>query len=40
MLFRSLVFAASVIAVLPVVAIFVFFQRQFVSGLTTGAVKG
>ena len=36
----GLVFAASVIAVLPVVAIFVIFQRQFVSGLTTGAVKG
>jgi multiple sugar transport system permease protein len=33
------VFAASVIAVLPVIAIFVAFQRQFVSGLTSGALK-
>jgi ABC-type glycerol-3-phosphate transport system permease component len=29
-----------VIAVLPVVMIFVIFQRQFVSGLTSGALKG
>jgi ABC-type glycerol-3-phosphate transport system permease component len=36
----GLVFAASVIAVLPVILIFVIFQRQFVSGLTAGAVKG
>jgi multiple sugar transport system permease protein len=36
----GLVFAASVIAVLPVILIFVVFQRQFVSGLTAGAVKG
>ena len=36
----GLVFAASVIAVLPVIAIFVIFQRQFVSGLATGALKG
>lgn len=36
----GLVFAASVIAVLPVVSIFVIFQRQFVSGLASGAVKG
>jgi len=36
----GLVFAASVIAVLPVVSIFVIFQRQFVSGLTSGALKG
>lgn len=36
----GLVFAASVIAVLPVITIFVIFQRQFVSGLATGAVKG
>lgn len=36
----GLVFAASVIAVVPVIAIFVAFQRQFVSGLTAGAVKG
>ena len=36
----GLVFAASVIAVVPVIAIFVAFQRQFVSGLASGAVKG
>jgi multiple sugar transport system permease protein len=36
----GLVFAASVIAVVPVLAIFVAFQRQFVSGLTAGALKG
>jgi multiple sugar transport system permease protein len=36
----GLVFAASMIAVLPVIAIFVIFQRQFISGLTSGAVKG
>jgi multiple sugar transport system permease protein len=36
----GLVFAASAIAVLPVIAIFVIFQRQFVSGLTSGALKG
>jgi multiple sugar transport system permease protein len=35
----GLVFAASVIAVLPVIAIFVAFQRQFVSGLASGALK-
>jgi multiple sugar transport system permease protein len=35
-----LVFAASVIAVVPVIAVFAIFQRQFVSGLATGALKG
>ena len=35
----GLVFAASTIAVVPVVLVFVLFQRQFVSGLTAGAVK-
>jgi ABC-type glycerol-3-phosphate transport system permease component len=35
----GLVFAASAIAVGPVIAIFVAFQRQFVSGLTAGALK-
>jgi len=34
----GLVFAASVIAVVPVIAIYVGFQRQFVSGLTAGSV--
>jgi ABC-type glycerol-3-phosphate transport system permease component len=36
----GLVFAASVIAVLPVIAVFLIFQRHFVQGLTSGAVKG
>ncbi len=36
----GLVFAASLIAVVPVIVVFVVFQRQFVSGLSTGAVKG
>jgi multiple sugar transport system permease protein len=36
----GLVFAASVIAVLPVIAIFVALQRQFVGGITAGALKG
>jgi multiple sugar transport system permease protein len=36
----GLVFAASVIAVLPVICIFVTFQRQFVSGIASGALKG
>ena len=36
----GLVFAASAIAVAPVIAIFLAAQRQFVSGLASGAVKG
>lgn len=36
----GLVFAASVIAVIPVVVVFLVFQRYFVQGLTAGAVKG
>lgn len=36
----GLVFAASIIAVLPVIVIFLVFQRHFVQGLTSGAVKG
>jgi multiple sugar transport system permease protein len=35
----GLVFAASAIAILPVIAIFVAFQRQFISGLASGALK-
>jgi len=35
----GLVFAASAIAIVPVLAIFVAFQRQFVSGITSGALK-
>lgn len=36
----GIVFAASAIAVLPVIAIFVALQRQFIGGITAGAVKG
>jgi ABC-type glycerol-3-phosphate transport system permease component len=32
--------AASTIATLPMLAIFIFFQRYFVNGITAGAVKG
>jgi len=35
----GLVFAASVIAIGPVILIFAIFQRQFVAGIATGAVK-
>jgi multiple sugar transport system permease protein len=36
----GLVFAASVVAVVPVIVVFLVFQRHFVQGLTAGAVKG
>ncbi len=36
----QLVAAAALIGILPVMAMFVFLQRYFVSGLTAGAVKG
>lgn len=36
----GLVFAASAIAVVPVIVVFLVFQRYFVQGLTAGAVKG
>ncbi|MCT9002206.1 carbohydrate ABC transporter permease [Microbacterium memoriense] len=36
----GLVFAASVIAVIPVIVVYLIFQRHFVQGLTSGAVKG
>lgn len=36
----QIVAAASLIGILPVMAMFVFLQRYFVSGLTAGAVKG
>lgn len=35
----GLTFAASVIALIPVVVVFLVFQRQFVSGITSGALK-
>lgn len=36
----GLVFAASLIAIVPVIALFVSLQRYFVGGLTQGAFKG
>lgn len=36
----GLVFAASMFAVLPVVALFILLQRHFIKGLTSGAIKG
>ncbi|MDX6203457.1 MAG: multiple sugar transport system permease protein [Frankiales bacterium] len=36
----GLVFAASMIAIVPVIIVFLVFQRYFVQGLTSGAVKG
>ena len=36
----GLVFAASAIAVVPVIVVFLIFQRHFVQGLSAGAVKG
>jgi ABC-type glycerol-3-phosphate transport system permease component len=36
----GVVFAASAIAVIPVIIVFLVFQRYFVQGLTSGAVKG
>jgi len=35
----GLLFAASVIACVPVVAVYIIFQRQIISGLTNGAIK-
>lgn len=36
----GLVFAASLTAVVPTVLLFIFFQRYFVQGISTGALKG
>jgi multiple sugar transport system permease protein len=36
----GLVFAASVAAIGPVIVVFLIFQRHFVQGLTSGAIKG
>lgn len=36
----GLVFAGSLTAVIPTVLLFVFFQRYFIQGLTSGAVRG
>jgi raffinose/stachyose/melibiose transport system permease protein len=35
-----LLMAGIVISIAPVIGIFVFLQRYFISGLTSGAVKG
>jgi ABC-type glycerol-3-phosphate transport system permease component len=36
----GLVFAGSLTAVIPTVVLFIFFQRYFIQGLTSGAVRG
>jgi multiple sugar transport system permease protein len=36
----GLIFAASLIAVIPIIALFISLQKYFVKGLVTGAVKG
>lgn len=36
----GLVFAASMIAIIPVITVFFIFQRHFVQGLSAGGVKG
>ena len=36
----GVVFAASAIAVLPTIAVFVIFQRHLIKGITSGAIKG
>ncbi|HWE61663.1 MAG TPA: carbohydrate ABC transporter permease, partial [Chloroflexota bacterium] len=36
----GIVFAASTLAVGPVVVVFLIFQRQFISGVSMGAIKG
>ncbi|MDB6093754.1 MAG: hypothetical protein JWM32_1316 [Verrucomicrobia bacterium] len=35
-----MIMAATLISIAPVMALFVFLQREFISGLTSGAVKG
>jgi ABC-type glycerol-3-phosphate transport system permease component len=36
----GLVFAGSLTAVIPTIVLFIFFQRYFIQGLTSGAVRG
>ena len=36
----NITFAGAIIAVLPLVILLLFFQKQLVRGLTAGAVKG
>ena len=37
---KQLVMAASVMVTVPILFLFLFFERYLVRGLTTGAVKG
>ena len=32
--------AASLVSIVPIIVVFVFFQRYFLSGMTGGGVKG
>ena len=36
----GLVFASSLVSVVPTVLLFIFFQRYFIQGITSGAVRG
>jgi arabinosaccharide transport system permease protein len=36
----DIMIAGSVLAIVPIMIVFIFFQRYFVSGLTIGGVKG
>lgn len=36
----SMLFAASLIATMPMILVFLFFQRYFIKGIATGAIKG
>lgn len=36
----DILIAGSVLAIVPILIVFIFFQRFFVSGLTVGGVKG
>jgi len=36
----ELIMAASLLATLPLVLAFLFFQRHFIQGITAGAIKG
>ena len=36
----NLIMAGSVVSITPLIIVFVIFQKQFITGITTGAVKG
>ena len=36
----GMIMAATLISIAPVMALFLFLQREFIAGLTSGAVKG